>query len=132
MERSHEEGDGGSAGVVPTQQNPAPNAAEDVPSRPDEGSSPKSPVLSLAAATILAAGAGLVRGNDTTPADDHFVALPGGDDEGEAVARYPPFKPLKSKKLRGTVFWRKQPTLAAAAAAAAAAPAVVSGGWRNC
>lgn len=97
MDNRHEEGDEDSAGVVPIPQSTAPNAAEDAPTRPDEGSSTKSPALSLTA-TVLAAAGGLVRGSDTTPASDHFVALPGGEGGREAVARYPPFKPFKPRK----------------------------------
>lgn len=101
MESHHDAGGGDPEGVVPTQQRPASNAAQDAPSGPaaDDGSSPKSPALSVTAA-VLAAGS-LVRGSGTTPAADHFVPLPGGDDEPEAVPRYPAFKPFKPKKSDG-------------------------------
>lgn len=96
MEGHHDAGDGDSARVLPTKQCPAPNATEDAPS---QASSPKSPALSVTAA-VLAAGS-LIRGSGTTPAADHFVPLPGGDDEAEDVARYPAFKPFKPKKPGG-------------------------------
>lgn len=74
-----ETGDEASAGAV--------SAPQDIPPTPAPSQ------LSVTAATILAA-AGRSGGND--PTADHFVPLPGGEDELESSARQPRYEPFKS------------------------------------